>query len=61
MIERYRLTPEARANVDEICAFIARDSLDAALRVVEALEEAFERLADKPELGHKQDDSRTGR
>jgi hypothetical protein len=29
----YRLTPEAQANVDDICAFIAEDSVDAAIRV----------------------------
>jgi plasmid stabilization system protein ParE len=34
----YQLTPEARANLDEICAFIADDNVDAALRVLDAFE-----------------------
>ena len=42
MSRSYRLTLEARANVDEIGAFIAEDNVDAAVRVLEALERAFE-------------------
>lgn len=56
MSHAYRLTPEARANVDEICAFIAQDSIDSALRVLGALEYAFESLAGNPEIGHKRED-----
>ena len=52
----YRLTPEARANVDEICSFIAEDTVDAAVRVLDALEHAFAQLATTPEIGHKRDD-----
>jgi plasmid stabilization system protein ParE len=52
----YRLTPEAGANVDEICAFVAQDSVHAALRVFEALEHAFEQLAATPDIGHKRED-----
>src|SRR3990172_1090346 len=46
----YYLSPEARANLDEICAFVADDSVDAALRVLDALEDAFEQLAAMPEI-----------
>lgn len=53
MSRGYSLTPEARANVNEICAFIAEDNLDAALHVLEALEHAFELLAATPEISHK--------
>ncbi len=56
MSRGYRLTSEALANVEEICAFIAQDSVDAALRVLEELEHAFERLAAIPEIGHKRED-----
>jgi plasmid stabilization system protein ParE len=49
---RYRLSPEARDQVDAIGAFIAQDSVDAALKVYDALEEAFELIADNPEIGH---------
>ena len=52
----YRLTPEARANVDEVCAFIAEDNADAALRVLDALEYAFDQLAATPEIGHRRED-----
>jgi plasmid stabilization system protein ParE len=52
----YRLTPTAQANVEEICAFIAEDSVDAALRVLDALEHAFEELAAMPGMGHSRQD-----
>jgi plasmid stabilization system protein ParE len=55
----YSLTPEARGNVDEICAFVAQDSIDAAIRVLEALEHAFELLGTAPDIGHKREDLTT--
>jgi plasmid stabilization system protein ParE len=55
----YRLTSEARANLDDITLFIAEDSVDAALRVLDAFERAFDRLAAMPEIGHKRDDLTT--
>jgi antitoxin ParD1/3/4/toxin ParE1/3/4 len=55
----FRLTPEAQANVDEICAFIAQDSVDAALRVLDALEDAFHQLASTPGIGHRREDLTT--
>jgi antitoxin ParD1/3/4/toxin ParE1/3/4 len=55
----FRLTPEAQANVDDICAFIAEDNVDAAIRVLEALEHAFEQLADTPGIGHGREDLTT--
>ena len=59
MSRGYSLTPEARANVDEICAFVAQDSVDTALRVLEALEHVCELLAATPEIGHKREDLTT--
>lgn len=56
MNRNYRLTARAVANVDDICAFIADDNVDAALRVRNTLEHAFERLAAMPEIGHSRDD-----
>jgi plasmid stabilization system protein ParE len=41
---RYRLTPSAQQDVDRITDFIAEDNVEAALRVHDALEEAFRRL-----------------
>ena len=56
MSKRYQLTEAAQRNVDEIGAFIAEDSIDAALKVYAALEEAFERLAENPGIGHTRQD-----
>jgi plasmid stabilization system protein ParE len=53
---RYRLTPNAQEHVDAICTFIAEDSVDAALRVLESLEQAFEQLAKTPDIGHSRED-----
>ncbi len=56
MTVRYRLTPNAQENIEAICAFIADDSVDAALRVLSLLEQAFDRLAETPEIGHARED-----
>ncbi len=56
MSRGYRLTPTAQANIEEICTFIAEDSVDAALRVLDALEHAFEELAAMPGMGHCRQD-----
>lgn len=56
MSVRYVLTPEAQAHVDEIGAYIAQDSVDAALKVYDALEEAFDLLAERPGIGHTRED-----
>jgi len=53
---RYRLTPNAQENINEICAFIAEDSVDAALRVFDALDHAFGELAARPGMGHTRED-----
>ena len=52
----HRLTPEARANLDDICAFVAEDSIDAALRLVDAFEHAFDQLAAMPGVGHTREE-----
>lgn len=52
MSPRYRLTPNARDDVDAIGAFIAGENATAALRVLDALEQAFEELATTPGMGH---------
>ncbi len=56
MSPRYRLTPNAQENINEICAFITEDSVDAALRVFDALAHAFEELAAMPGMGHTRED-----
>ncbi len=56
MTPRYRLTPNAQENVDQIGAFIAEENVDAALRVLDAIERAFEELATMPRMGHTRED-----
>lgn len=56
MSRRYQVTPEAQTQIDAIGVFIAQDSVDAALRVLDSLEEAFEQLADMPDIGHTRAD-----
>jgi plasmid stabilization system protein ParE len=53
-IERqaYRLTERAEADVEAIADFIAADRIDAAMKVVLALDEAFVLLASRPGVGH---------
>ena len=53
---RYQLTPAAQSDVEEITDFIAEDSMEAALRVHDALEEAFQHLAERPAMGHTRED-----
>lgn len=44
-------TPQARADLLQLANYIARDSLDAALRFLDAAEGAFQLLAQMPEIG----------
>jgi antitoxin ParD1/3/4/toxin ParE1/3/4 len=53
---RYQLAEAAQRQVDEIGGFIAEDSIEAALKVYDALEEAFELLAENPGIGHSRRD-----
>ena len=48
MSRTYRLSEQAEAHVDAIADFIAGDSVDAAVKVVLALEDAFVLLAARP-------------
>jgi plasmid stabilization system protein ParE len=52
----YRLTDRAEADVEAIADFIAADSIDAAVNVVLALEDAFVPLASRPSIGHARAD-----
>lgn len=56
MSRRYQVTQEAQSQLDAIGTFIAQDSVDAALRVLDSLEEAFEQPADMPDIGHMRED-----
>jgi len=54
--QTYRLTERAEADVETIADFIAGDSVDAAVKVVLALEDAFVLLASRPGIGHARED-----
>lgn len=56
MSKTYRLTARAEADVEAIVDFIADDSVDAAVKVVRALEDAFGLLASRPGIGHVRQD-----
>ena len=60
MSRAYRLTKRAEADVEAIADFIAGDSVDAAVKVLLALEDAFVLLASRPGIGHAREDL-TGR
>lgn len=49
---RYVLTPSAKKDVNDIWNYIANDSIEAADRVLDALEAAMIRLAKSPGIAH---------
>ncbi|HOB74059.1 MAG TPA: type II toxin-antitoxin system RelE/ParE family toxin [Phycisphaerae bacterium] len=55
-MSRFLLTPRAREDLEEIEAYIAHDSPDAARRVILELQTAMQRLAESPGLGHRRSD-----
>ena len=56
MSRSYRLSPEAQSQLAAIGEFLAQNSIEAALKVYDALEGAFELLATMPEMGHTRED-----
>ena len=56
MSRAYRLAKRAEADVEAIADFMAGDSVDAAVKVLLALEDAFVLLASRPGIGHARED-----
>ena len=52
----YRFHPEADGDLDAIWEFIAEDSLEAADRIIDAIEAAIEALVPFPHQGHRRPD-----
>ena len=50
-MKRFVLTPRARQDINDIWDYIAADNINAADRVLHALERAMLRLAKNPGLG----------
>ena len=55
-MSRFILSPEARDDLDEIIDYIARDSPQAARRVLEKIKDAIVLLAEMPMIGHLRED-----
>jgi toxin ParE1/3/4 len=48
-----RIRPRADAEIDELADYIAIDSLDAAIRFLDAVQQAFGRISEQPGIGSK--------
>jgi len=58
-MKKFRLSPDARQDIRDIWAYIARDSIDAAARVREEIRDVCRRLAEHPQIGHQREDLTT--
>lgn len=52
----YFLSPAAEQDIDEIITYIAKESSKAALKLLDTLYEAMDKLAENPMLGHSRED-----
>ncbi len=50
------LTSQAERDLDQILDYLVEDSIEAAGRVWDAIEQAFGRLAKMPHMGHFRED-----
>ena len=55
-MKRFVVTPRARRDINEIWDYIADDNIEAAGRVLDALDRAMIRLAKNPGIGHLRED-----
>ena len=55
----FRLSPEARQDIQQLWTYIARDSVEAAARVRREIRDACRRLAQHPYSGHQRGDLTT--
>ncbi|MFH1554264.1 MAG: type II toxin-antitoxin system RelE/ParE family toxin [Pseudomonadota bacterium] len=53
---QYVLTPAAKGDLATIVEYIAQDSVDVALQVLERFEEVLDLLAENPGIGHLRED-----
>ena len=51
-MKRYVLTPSAKRDINDIWDYIANDNIEAADRVLDALESAMVKLAKNSGVGH---------
>ena len=55
-MKRFILTPRARQDLNDIWDYIANDNIEAADRVLDALDNAMLKLAKNPGIGHRRDE-----
>jgi toxin ParE1/3/4 len=55
-MSRYRLTPEAAKDLDEIANFIAPDYPAASIRLINQIQAKCQKLADMPGIGHPREE-----
>jgi plasmid stabilization system protein ParE len=55
-MSRFRLSPEAARDIEDLLEYIARDSVPAARRVRQELLAACRWLAEHPSMGHRRED-----
>lgn len=55
-MRHYRLTERASGQFDAIIEYVARDSTEVALRLLDDFVEPFRRLAEHPGAGHSRPD-----
>ena len=60
MMQRYRLTTQAEADVSEIWLYIAMDNIEAADRVVDRFTQTLQRIADHAGIGTDREEYRPG-
>lgn len=59
-MKRVRITRDAERDLDEIWLYIARDSVEAANRVVDEIANRFVLIGSSPEMGRTRDELKPG-
>jgi toxin ParE1/3/4 len=59
-VKRFRVTRMAERDLDEIWSYIARDNVDAANHLVDALAERFSLISQAPKIGRNRNNLRPG-
>lgn len=55
-MKNYFLSPLAEQDIDEIVLYIAEENKNAALRLLDSIYAAMDKLAENPMMGHKRKD-----
>ena len=55
-MKRFILTSRAKQDLNDIWDYIANDNIEAANRVLDALDNAMIKLAKNPGIGHRRDE-----